>query len=214
MLPKTHYGNYMKFKHHLEDYHNESNENKLKKKKEEEEYEKTLKQIEDLRGQELSKLKEEKEKLDKDHKEQLDMINKSIEETRLKIELEQLKGDHKKEEMVLLNEKDIEILKEQNEGKINKLKKQNELEVEYKTKGNHIELIELKYDCLKDKICNDKEFDELIEIAQKRQKEIINDELENIKESRKEVEDLEKNSKKKTGKFERKRRFRNQKKTT
>ena len=64
-------------------------------------------------------------------------------------------------------------------------------------KSNTIKLIQLKYECLKDKVYNDKEFDELIEIARKRKEELINDELENVMEERKEVENFEKSSKKK-----------------
>ena len=49
---------------------------------------------------------------------------------------------------------------------------------------------------MKDKVYNDKEFDELIEIARKRKEELINDELENVMKERKEVENFEKSSKK------------------
>ena len=65
-----------------------------------------------------------------------------------------------------------------------------------KNKSNEIEIIKLKYECLKDEIYNDKEFDELIDIAKKRKDEIINDELEDIKEQKNDLEDFKKQSKK------------------
>jgi hypothetical protein len=83
-----------------------------------------------------------------------------------------------------------------NEGKIKLCEKQNELEIKHLKKSNAIELIELKYDCLKDNIYNVNEFDELIEITQKITKDILNDELDDLKEQRQELEDYEKSSKK------------------
>ncbi len=108
-----------------------------------------------------------------------------------------MKKIHKKEELELEHKKDIDIIKLENEGNINTVQKGNLLQLIALQKSNHIKLIELKYECLKDNIYNDKEFDELIEIAKKKKEEILNDQLDNIKEQRIDLENFEKNSKKK-----------------
>lgn len=188
--------NFMKYGWNIEKYHSEQKKNELEKQKLNEEYENSLKELEKLK-EEQKKIIEEKEKKKKKLNEPLDLLEESIKLKKLEIELEELKNIHKKEELELKNKKDIDILKLEYEGNINTLQKGNLLKLVAEQKSNHIKLIELKYECLKDDIYNDKEFDELIEIAKKKKEEILNDELDNIKEQRIDVENFEKNSKKK-----------------
>lgn len=190
------YKKYMNFKMNNINYNQTKEENKLKEEKEQKEYEDSLKQIEDLK--EKNKQLIEKNKIAKSQlNEDLNGINLAIEETKLKIELEEIKNNNKKEEIKFINQKDIDIQKIKYEGNIKHSERENLLKIQALEKGNSIKLIQLKYECLKDKVYNDKEFDELIEIARKRKEELINDELENVMEERKEVENFEKSSKKK-----------------
>lgn len=190
------YKKYMNFKMNNINYNQTKEENKLKEEKEQKEYEDSLKQIEDLK--EKNKQLIEKNKIAKSQlNEDLNGINLAIEETKLKIELEEIKNNNKKEEIKFINQKDIDIQKIKYEGNIKHSERENLLKIQALEKSNSIKLIQLKYECLKDKVYNDKEFDELIEIARKRKEELINDELENVMEERKEVENFEKSSKKK-----------------
>lgn len=190
------YKKYMNFKMNNINYNQTKEENKLKEEKEQKEYEDSLKQIEDLK--EKNKQLIEKNKIAKSQlNEYLNGINLAIEETKLKIELEEIKNNNKKEEIKFINQRDIDIQKIKYEGNIKSKERENLLKIQALEKGNSIKLIQLKYECLKDKVYNDKEFDELIEIARKRKEELINDELENVMEERKEVENFEKSSKKK-----------------
>lgn len=190
------YKKYMNFKMNNINYNQTKEENKLKEEKEQKEYEDSLKQIEDLK--EKNKQLIEKNKIAKSQlNEDLNGINLAIEETKLKIELEEIKNNNKKEEIKFINQRDIDIQKIKYEGNIKSKERENLLKIQALEKGNSIKLIQLKYECLKDKVYNDKEFDELIEIARKRKEELINDELENVMEERKEVENFEKSSKKK-----------------
>ena len=75
----------------------------------------------------------------------------------------------------------------QNQGLIDESATETQIYKEAKNKSNEIELIQLKYELLKDNIYNEKEFDELIDIAKQRKDEIINDELENFKEQKTEL---------------------------
>jgi hypothetical protein len=185
------------YKDHVDEYHKEQENIKLQKQQSQEELENSLKELEQLKAEHL-KAVEEKEKEREKLKQELDSVNSTLlEETKLKLELQELKKINKKEETELINKEDIEILKEVNEGKIKSCVKQNELKIEALNKSNAITLIELKYDCLKDNIYNVNEFDELIEITQKKTQDILNDELDNLKEQRQELEDYEKSSKKK-----------------
>ena len=185
------------YKDHVDEYHKEQENIKLQKQQSQEELENSLKELEQLKEEHLKAI-EEKEKEREKLKQELDSVNSTLlEETKLKLELEELKKINKKEETELINKEDIEILKEENEGKIKSCEKQNELKIEALNKSNAITLIELKYDCLKDNIFNVNEFDELIEITQKKTQDILNDELDNLKEQRQELEDYEKSSKKK-----------------
>jgi hypothetical protein len=185
------------YKDHVDEYHKEQENIKLQKQQSQEELENSLKELEQLKAEHLKAI-EEKEKEREKLKQELDSVNSTLlEETKLKLELQELKKINKKEETELINKEDIEILKEVNEGKIKSCVKQNELKIEALNKSNAITLIELKYDCLKDNIYNVNEFDELIEITQKKTQDILNDELDNLKEQRQELEDYEKSSKKK-----------------
>jgi hypothetical protein len=185
------------YKDHVDEYHKEQENIKLQKQQSQEELENSLKELEQLKAEHLKAI-EEKEKEREKLKQELDSVNSTLlEETKLKLELQELKKINKKEETELINKEDIEILKEVNEGKIKSCEKQNELKIEALNKSNAITLIELKYDCLKDNIYNVNEFDELIEITQKKTQDILNDELDNLKEQRQELEDYERSSKKK-----------------
>jgi hypothetical protein len=185
------------YKDHVDEYHKEQENIKLQKQQSQEELENSLKELEQLKAEHLKAI-EEKEKEREKLKQELDSVNSTLlEETKLKLELQELKKINKKEETELINKEDIEILKEVNEGKIKSCVKQNELKIEALNKSNAITLIELKYDCLKDNIYNVNEFDELIEITQKKTQDILNDELDNLKEQRQELEDYERSSKKK-----------------
>ena len=185
------------YKDHVDEYHKEQENIKLQKQQSQEELENSIKELEQLKAEHLKAI-EEKEKEREKLKQELDSVNSTLlEETKLKLELQELKKINKKEETELINKEDIEILKEVNEGKIKSCVKQNELKIEALNKSNAITLIELKYDCLKDNIYNVNEFDELIEITQKKTQDILNDELDNLKEQRQELEDYEKSSKKK-----------------
>ena len=185
------------YKDHVDEYHKEQENIKLQKQQSQEELENSIKELEQLKAEHLKAI-EEKEKEREKLKQELDSVNSTLlEETKLKLELQELKKINKKEETELINKEDIEILKEVNEGKIKSCEKQNELKIEALNKSNAITLIELKYDCLKDNIYNVNEFDELIEITQKKTQDILNDELDNLKEQRQELEDYEKSSKKK-----------------
>ena len=185
------------YKDHVDEYHKEQENIKLQKQQSQEELENSLKELEQLKAEHLKAI-EEKEKEREKLKQELDSVNSTLlEETKLKLELQELKKINKKEETELINKEDIEILKEVNKRKIKSCVKQNELKIEALNKSNAITLIELKYDCLKDNIYNVNEFDELIEITQKKTQDILNDELDNLKEQRQELEDYEKSSKKK-----------------
>lgn len=184
------------YKDHVDEYHKEQDNIKLQKQKSEEELENSLKELEQLKAEHLKAIEEKEKEREKLNQEFNSVSSTLLEETKLKLELQELKKINKKEETELINKKDIEILKEVNEGKIKSCEKQNELKIEALNKSNAITLIELKYDCLKDNIYNVNEFDELIEITQKKTQDILNDELDNLKEQRQELEDYEKSSKK------------------
>lgn len=130
---------------------------------------------------------EAKKELEKEVKEKIMKIDDLIEEAKLKNKLRELEENNKLEELKLINEKDIEILKIENEGKINEAKKGLELSIHAAKKNREIDRISLKYKILKE-IYDEKQFEELIELANKRCDEMIIDEIVNCKEQKKELD--------------------------
>ena len=130
---------------------------------------------------------EAKKELEKEVKEKIVNIDDLIEEAKLKNELRELEENNKLEEKKLINEKDIEILKIENEGKINEAKKGLELSLDTTKKSREIDRISLKYKILKE-IYDEKQFEELIDLANKRCDEMIIDEIVNYKEQKKELD--------------------------
>ena len=63
--------------------------------------------------------------------------------------------------------------------------------------NNDIKRLELKYNCLKDEIYEGTEFDELIEIAEQKKNEVINNEIEYFKVQQKELEEFREKTNKK-----------------
>ena len=186
---------YMDLKNQVNKMFSYEKEIESKKEKEKEEYENSLKEVEKLReGQ--NKIRENMEKIKKEIDENNNIKNESINETILKNELKELKAKNKLEETKLINIKDIEKINLQNQGLIDESKVETKLIKEGKEKTYEIEIMQLKYELLKDNIYNDKEFDELIDIAKQRKEEIINDELENFKEQKDELEKFKQQSNK------------------
>lgn len=140
-----------------------------------------------IKKEELNKILEEKEELVNKLRGNISKLDDLIKETKLNNELKELVVKNKLEEIQLTNEKDIELLKLNNESKINEQKKTIELELDAEKKNNQINRIQLKYKTLKE-IYNENEFDVLIDLAQKRCDEMITDEMENFKEQKKELE--------------------------
>ena len=139
---------------------------------------------------------EAKKEIEKEVREKIGIIDDIIEETKLENELRELKEKNKLEEIKFNNEKDIEILKIENEGKINEAKKGLELSIDATKKSREIDRISLKYKILKE-IYDEKQFEELIELAKTRCDEMIIDELVNFKEQKSELEKHRLNTKQK-----------------
>ena len=140
-----------------------------------------------IKREELNKKIQENEELANELKGDLSKIDNLLEEEKLKNELKELITKNKLEEIELINEKDIEMLKLEYERIINEKKTTMDIELDTNKKKNIINRIELQYKILKE-IYNEKEFDELIDLAQKRCDEMIIDEMENYKEQNKELE--------------------------
>jgi hypothetical protein len=157
--------------------------------KEQEQREKYLTLLEEFSTQreELQNKLEVKKEIEKEVREKIGNIDDLIEETKLKNELKELEEKNKLEEKKLINEKEIEILKIENEGKINETKKGLELSIDTTKKSREIDRISLKYKILKE-IYDEKQYDELIELAKTRCDEMIIDELANFKEQKNELE--------------------------
>jgi hypothetical protein len=168
------------------------------KKEEQEQKEKYLDLLEEFNIQrEAMKNKiEAKKEIEKEVREKIGIIDDIIEETKLENELRELKEKNKLEEIKFNNEKDIEILKIENEGKINEAKKGLELSIDATKKSREIDRISLKYKILKE-IYDEKQFEELIELAKTRCDEMIIDELVNFKEQKSELEKHRLNTKQK-----------------
>ena len=195
VLKGTLYPLYMKLKHSINKFHSYEKEIESKKEEQKEEYKNSVKEVQELReGQ--KKMKEEMEKFKNDINMNNSIINDSINETKLKNELQELKKKNELEKTKYIITKDIEKINLENEGRIQESMKETQMCEDAKNKSNEIEIIKLKYECLKDEIYNDKEFDELIDIAKKRKDEIINDQLEDFQEQKKELENFKNQSQK------------------
>ena len=168
------------------------------KKEEQEQKEKYLDLLEEfnIQREALNNKIEVKKEIEKEVREKIGQIDDMIEETKLENELRELKEKNKLEEIKVINEKDIEILKLENEGKINETKKGLELSIDATKKSREIDRISLKYKILKE-IYDEKQFEELIELAKTRCDEMIIDELVNFKEQKNELEKHRLNTKQK-----------------
>jgi len=157
--------------------------------KEQEQREKYLALLEEfsIQREELQNKLETKKEIEKEVREKIGNADNLIEETKLKNELRELKEKNKLEEKKLINEKDIEILKIENEGKIDEAKKGFELSIDATQKTREIDRISLKYKILKE-IYDEKQIDELIKLARNRCDEMIIEELANYKEQKNELE--------------------------
>ena len=168
------------------------------KKEEQEQKEKYLNLLEEfnIQREALNNKIEVKKEIEKEVREKIGNLDDMIEETKLENELRELKEKNKLEEIKFINEKDIEILKLENEGKINETKKGLELSIDATKKSREIDRISLKYKILKE-IYDEKQFEELIELAKTRCDEMIIDELVNFKEQKNELEKHRLNTKQK-----------------
>lgn len=142
-----------------------------------------------IEKEELNKKIQENEELANELRGDLSKIDDLLEETKLKNELKELIAKNKEEEIKLINEKDIEMLKLENEMKINEMKTTMDIELDSNKKKNTINRIELQYKILKE-IYNEKEFDELIDLAKNRCDEMIIDEMENYKKQHKDLQNF------------------------
>ena len=186
---------YDRLKNAINEYHlNLKNKESLKEKAKEE-YEDSLKGIDILKEKQKEILKE-KEELQNKKKKKKNTVEESIEEVKLKNELAELKETNKLEIYKLKFEKDIEKKQLECLGNIEYWEKEGKMTQDAKKHNIEYQILQLKYECLKDEIYNDKGFDELIDIAKKRKDEIINDELENFKEQKKQLEKFKINSEK------------------
>lgn len=186
---------YMNLKNSIIKYKSYEKELESKKEEQKKECENSEKEVERLRENQ-NKMKEEMEKTKNDININNEILKDSINETKLKNELGELKNKNELEKTKFIMAKDLEKINLENECRIQESMKETQMCEDAKKKNNELEIIKLKYECLKDKIYNDKEFDELIDIAKKRKDEIINDELEDIKEQKNDLEDFKKQSKK------------------
>ena len=151
-----------------------------------------------IEKEELNKKIQENEELANELRGDLSKIDDLLEETKLKNELKELIAKNKEEEIKLINEKDIEMLKLENEMKINEMKTTMDIELDSNKKKNTINRIELQYKILKE-IYNEKEFDELIDLAKNRCDEMIIDEMENYKKQHKDLQNFRQKTNQKIG---------------
>lgn len=151
-----------------------------------------------IEKEELNKKIQENEELANELRGDLSKIDDLLEETKLKNELKELIEKNKEEEIKLINEKDIELLKLENEMKINEMKTKMDIELDSNKKKNTINRIELQYKILKE-IYNEKEFDELIDLAKNRCDEMINDEMENYKKQHEDLQNFRQKTNQKIG---------------
>ena len=186
---------YMDLKNQNEKYKSFKENMKKEEQEQKEKYLDLLKEF-NIQREALNNKIEVKKEIEKEVREKIIQIDDMIEETKLENELRELKEKNKLEEIKVINEKDIEILKLENEGKINETKKGLELSIDATKKSREIDRISLKYKILKE-IYDEKQFEELIELAKTRCDEMIIDELVNFKEQKNELEKHRLNTKQK-----------------
>ena len=189
---------FMQAKNYKLNYQKNIIENEEKKAKQNEEYKTYLEELNTLHKEKES-LKKEKENIQNEIKSgtQEDII----EEAKLKKELKELKAKNNLEKTKIMIEKDIVLKKLENDAKILTLEKEHKF-LEMEKKNNlDIKKLELKYKCLKDEIYDGTEFDELIKITKQKKDEIINNELENFIEQKKELEEFREKTNKKLEKM-------------
>ena len=177
---------YMDLKRQRDNYNAKKDQFEIEEQEMKDEYLMSLDELK-IKKEELNKKIQENAVLANNLRGELKKVDDLLEETKLKNELKELIAKNKLEETKLNNEKDIEMLKLENERKINEKKTTMDIELDTDKKKNIINKIELQYKILKE-IYNEKEFDELIDLAQKRCDEMINDEMEHFKEQNKELE--------------------------
>ena len=180
---------YNRLKNYIKDYHSEVKNKESLKEQAKEEYQECLKGIDILKEKQKEILKE-KEEIQNKINDKKNAVEESIEEVKLKNELAELKETNKYEIDKLKYEKDKEKIILKCLGNIEYWEKEGKMTQEAKKLNIEYQIIKLKYECLKDEIYNDKGFDELIEIAKKKNEEIMNDELEYYKEQKQELENF------------------------
>jgi len=185
ILKKEVFPIYMDLKRQREEYFAKKDQFEIDEQEMKDEYLISLDELK-INKEELNKTLQKKEELENELKGELNKIDDLIEETKLRNELKELKVKNKLEKIKLLNNKDIELLKLENKSKINEEQKKWELKLQSDKQNNQINRIQLKYKTLKE-IYDEKEFEELINLAQKRCEEMINDELNNYEEQKKEL---------------------------
>ena len=186
ILKKAVFPMYMDLKRQRDEYNAKKDKFEIDEQEMKDEYLMSLDELK-IKREELNKKIQENEELANELKGDLSKIDNLLEEEKLKNELKELITKNKLEEIELINEKDIEMLKLEYERIINEKKTTMDIELDTNKKKNIINRIELQYKILKE-IYNEKEFDELIDLAQKRCDEMIIDEMENYKEQNKELE--------------------------
>ena len=188
------FSSFMKAKNNKIQYERNVKENQKKKEEGQKEYEISLEQTKNL-TKEKESLQKEKESAKKEISENL--IKDCIEEAKLKKELKELEAQNNLEKIKAVTEKDIALKNLENEKKVLTLEKEHKY-VEMQQKMNiDIKRLELKYKCLKDEIYDGTEYDELIDVAEQKKNEVINNELEYFKEQKKELEKFRENTDKK-----------------
>jgi hypothetical protein len=186
ILKKGVFPMYMDLKRQRDEYNAQKDKFEIDEQEMKYEYLMSLDELK-VKKEELNKKLKENEELANNLRGDLSKIDDLLEETKLKNELKELIAKNKLEEVKLNNEKDIEMLKLELEREIKEKKTKMDIELNTDKKKNIINRIELQYKILKE-IYNEKEFDELIDLAQKRCDEMIIDEMENYKEQNKELE--------------------------
>ena len=188
ILKKGVFPMYMDLKRQRDEYNAQKDKFEIDEQEMKDEYLMSLDELK-VKKEELNKKLKENEELANNLRGDLSKIDDLLEETKLKNELKELIAKNKLEEVKLNNEKDIEMLKLELEREIKEKKTKMDIELNTDKKKNIINRIELQYKILKE-IYNEKEFDELIDLAQKRSDEMINNEMENFKEQNKELDNF------------------------
>lgn len=197
ILKKGVFPMYMDLKRQRDEYNAKKDQFEIDEQEMKDKYLMSLDELK-IEKEELNKKIQENEELANELRGDLSKIDDLLEETKLKNELKELIAKNKEEEIKLINEKDIEMLKLENEMKINEMKTTMDIELDSNKKKNTINRIELQYKILKE-IYNEKEFDELIDLAKNRCDEMIIDEMENYKKQHKDLQNFRQKTNQKIG---------------